>query len=85
LSEEINLPSGTNVEWSVQSRLDREFLHGLLLELPEREQELIALKYGAGLTNREIAKITGFSESNVGTILHRTVCRLRKEWDDNHG
>jgi RNA polymerase sigma-70 factor (ECF subfamily) len=57
-------------------------LAGLLGQLPERERELLALKYGAGLTNREIARITGVSESNVGTILYRTVRSLRAEWQE---
>lgn len=55
-------------------------LAALLAELPARERELLALKYGAGLTNREIARATGLSESNVGTILHRTVLALRARW-----
>jgi RNA polymerase sigma-70 factor (ECF subfamily) len=57
-------------------------LRALLAELPERERELIALKYAAGATNREIARLTGLSESNVGTILHRTVSALRARWDE---
>ena len=57
-------------------------LRGLLAALPERERELLALKYGAGETNRAIATITGLSESNVGTILHRTVGALRDRWDE---
>lgn len=48
--------------------------------LTERERELIALKYGAGFTNRVIARHTGMSESNVGTILHRAVAALRAQW-----
>jgi RNA polymerase sigma-70 factor (ECF subfamily) len=59
---------------------DLERLQSLLGELPQRERELIAFKYGSGATNREIAKATGLSESNVGTILHRTVCGLRERW-----
>jgi RNA polymerase sigma-70 factor, ECF subfamily len=58
-------------------------LASLLAMLPERERELLALKYGAGLTNREIARITGLSESNVGTIVHRTVRGLREEMGGN--
>jgi RNA polymerase sigma-70 factor (ECF subfamily) len=54
----------------------------LLAGLTPRERELIALKYGAGATNRAIAKVTGLSESNVGTILHRTVAALRAAWDE---
>jgi RNA polymerase sigma-70 factor, ECF subfamily len=55
-------------------------LASLTSRLSEREQELIALKYGASLNNRQIAELTGLSESNVGTILHRTVGSLRAQW-----
>ncbi len=57
-------------------------LSALLARLPPRERELLAMKYGAELTNREIAGVTGLSESNVGTILHRTVQGLRAEWQE---
>jgi RNA polymerase sigma-70 factor, ECF subfamily len=52
----------------------------LTRDLPERERELIALKYGAEINNRLIARLTGLSESNVGTILHRVVQTLRSRW-----
>lgn len=52
----------------------------LTADLPERHKELIALKYGAALNNRMIARITGLSESNVGTTLQRIVERLRSQW-----
>jgi RNA polymerase sigma-70 factor (ECF subfamily) len=55
-------------------------LRALVGELPERERELLALKYGAEATNRAIATITGLGESNVGTILHRTIGALRDRW-----
>ena len=55
-------------------------LGSLLKQLPQREQELVALKYGAEATNRAIAELTGLSESNVGTILHRVVQTLRRDW-----
>lgn len=55
-------------------------LRALTAHLSEREQELIALKYGAELDNRQIAKLTRLSESNVGTILHRAVQTLRRQW-----
>jgi len=61
---------------------ERRRLAGLLAGLPARERELLALKYGAGATNRAIARLTGLSESNVGTILHRTIESLRTAWDE---
>ena len=54
----------------------------LLAALPDRERELVALKYGAGLTNRAIARLTGLTESNVGTILHRAIVALRADWKE---
>ena len=59
---------------------DAERLAALLATLPPRERELIAMKYGAEMTNRAIARATGLSESNVGTILHRAVEELRGRW-----
>jgi RNA polymerase sigma-70 factor (ECF subfamily) len=56
-------------------------LRNLLALLPAREQDLIALKYGSGLTNRAIANQTGLSETNVGTILYRVVNHLRECWE----
>lgn len=84
LAETANLPSAENIEQGFQERQDKVRLQNLLQDLPEREHDLLALKYGAGLTNREIATVVGLSESNVGSILHRTVSTLRKKWDERH-
>lgn len=59
-----------------------ERLASMLTSLPEREREIFSLKYGAQFTNRSIGKIVGLSESNVGTILHRIVSRLRQQLED---
>ncbi|HET6823088.1 MAG TPA: RNA polymerase sigma factor [Anaerolineales bacterium] len=56
-------------------------LASLLTALPAREREIFSLKYGAQFTNRSIAKIVGVTESNVGTILHRLVSRLKEQWE----
>lgn len=53
----------------------------LLERLPEREQELIALKYGAELDHRTIARQLGLTETNVGSILHRVVTQLRAAFE----
>lgn len=73
--------SDSSVEESLEQLSDRERLFALLKRLPTREQELLALKYGAELTNREIARVTGLGESNVGTILSRVVNKMRAEWE----
>ncbi len=63
-----------------ERRSDHDRLAALLATLGERERELVALKYGAEMTNRAIARATGLGESNVGTILHRTIAALRERW-----
>ena len=55
-------------------------LAALLATLEPRQRELVAMKYGADMTNRAIAHATGLSESNVGTILYRAVEALRERW-----
>jgi len=45
---------------------------------PRADRELIALKFHAGLANSEIARVLGVSESNAGTMLYRTIQKLRK-------
>lgn len=60
-----------------QSEL-RLVLAGALAQLEARERELVALKFFAGLSNAEIAQVTGTSESNAGTRLHRVVNKLRE-------
>jgi RNA polymerase sigma-70 factor (ECF subfamily) len=70
------LPDGMREPESVQHSEARR-LAALLATLPPRQRELIAMKYGADMTNRAIARATGLSETNVGTILHRAVESLR--------
>ncbi len=65
-----------------QHRGDLARLHMLLAQLPDRERELIELKYAAALTNRAIAALLGMGESNVGTTLHRIVRRLGRDWEE---
>jgi RNA polymerase sigma-70 factor (ECF subfamily) len=46
--------------------------------LPAREREIVALKFHAGLSNADLARVLGVSESNAGTLLYRTMEKLRK-------
>ena len=53
-----------------------------LARLAPRERELIALKFHAGLSNPDLARVLGVSESNAGTLLHRAITKLRKACDE---
>lgn len=58
-----------------QEERARLLLH--LKRLPEREREVIGLKFVACLQNREIARVLNMPEGTVGSLLHRTLARLR--------
>ena len=51
--------------------------------LPSRQQELIQLRFGAGLSYREIAAVTSLSVGNVGYVLHTAVRALRARMTDD--
>ena len=71
---------GATPEDQTALRSDAARLVVVLQTLSDRDRDLIALKYGAEMSNRDIAQATGLSESNVGTILHRCVQTLRERW-----
>ncbi len=64
-------------EEELERKVERERLHVCLAGLSEEEQEIIRLKFGAELNNRQIGKMLGLSESNVGTKLYRAVRKMR--------
>ncbi len=74
-------PGSAILEEQVEKKASFARLSLLLTRLEDRERELVALKYGGGLTNRAIAQLTGLSESNVAVILHRTLQSLRTAWE----
>ena len=47
--------------------------------LSDRERDVIALRFGAGLTNRRIAEMYGLSESHVGVVLYRALQKLKSQ------
>lgn len=51
---------------------------GLLSSLPARQQEVLRLKFQAGLSYEEIARVTRLSTGNVGFILHTALKTLRQ-------
>lgn len=68
---------------AAERSLRRATVRAALAELDPRERELLALKYAGGLSNAEIARMTGMSESNAGTRLHRVLEKLRRACDDD--
>ncbi len=60
------------------SETNSELLNALNI-LDTRERNIVALKFGAELKNKEIAEVLDLTENNVGVILYRTMKKLKKE------
>ena len=56
-------------------------LRAALRALSEREQEIIRLKFGGGLGNKEIAEILRLRAGHVAVILYRALRKLRANLD----
>jgi RNA polymerase sigma factor (sigma-70 family) len=78
---EDDAPEEASEEPGIEEELDRaeeaRQLRLCLGGLPQVDQDIIALKFGADMNNREIARALSISESNVGTRLYRAVRKLR--------
>ncbi len=56
-----------------------------LADLPERQQEVVRLKFQEGLSYRQIGKVIGASVSNVGFIMHEALSTLRERMGAGEG
>ena len=61
----------------LSQREEQEQLHVQIARLQTREQEVLSLRLGQGLSYKQIAEITDMSVSHVGVILHEAVTKLR--------
>ena len=77
LDEDMPVPDDPPLEQAVMLTQDKEHILSAVQTLDERAREILALKFGGPLTNRQIAGLTGLTESNVGVILHRSLLKLR--------
>ena len=74
--------SARSLEDHAELALRREVVRAAMTTLDGKERDLIALKFSGGLSNAEIARVLGMSETNAGTRLHRALTKLRKACDD---
>lgn len=61
----------------VEKNEDYVLLRSLLAELPAESQNLLAMKFGSGLSNREIARTLGMPEGTVGSKIFRALKVLK--------
>jgi RNA polymerase sigma-70 factor (ECF subfamily) len=73
--------SGPSPADEVRSAEDATQLRALIARLPLQQQELVKLKFEAGLSYKEIGETMRMSVSNVGVQLHNTIQTLRQQWN----
>ena len=71
-----------SVEQSLVRCQEIEALLAQVSRLSGREQEIIGLKFGAGLTNRKIAALLNLKENHIAVILYRAMRKLRQGLED---
>jgi len=54
-------------------------------ELPERQQEVVRLKFQGGLSYREIAEVMETTANNVGVLLHTAIKSIRTRLAESAG
>jgi RNA polymerase sigma-70 factor, ECF subfamily len=80
LDEEHEPPSPEDISLET---VERVALADAVGRLDERARDLIALRYGADLTARQIAEVAGMSTNAVEVALHRALTRLRSDLDED--
>ena len=74
--------TGRSVDEQVENAWLGERLRHALAKLAPSYRVIVVLREMEGLSTREVAQITGFSEANVKTRLHRARLMLRKSLED---
>lgn len=67
----------------IEDDVDRELLLRALLGLPQRERQIISLRFGIGqrdtMTQKEVADLLGISQSYISRLEKRIIGRMKKE------
>ena len=67
-------------EWAALRGEEHRELLRLVARLPQEQQEVLALRFAAGLQSPEIGEVVGKRAGAVRALLGRAMRRLREEW-----
>ena len=74
---------GDTVMRPMEESVERQLLREALLRLPQRERDILVLRYGLGgcqeKTQKEVADLLGISQSYISRLEKRIMLRLRRE------
>jgi RNA polymerase sigma-70 factor (ECF subfamily) len=77
LDEVISVAGGPSPEQRLLHQEQQRLLTETLATLPERDQEIIQLRFYGRLTNRDIAEVLELNEKTVSVIILRALQKLR--------
>ena len=77
LDDDLPIPDAPPLKQGLILIQDKEQVLQALQFLDLRAREILALKFGGLISNRQIAGLTNLTESNVGVILYRSLLKLR--------
>ena len=75
----FTLESVLGTEGMEEAIVEREALRGAVAALPERERQVILLRYFRGMTQDRTAKVLGVSQVQVSRIERKAVEHLRRK------
>ena len=86
VKNEIDLTENASDGFDVQKEVVKneciKKVKELIKKLPYPSGDIVLMKYIHEMKNYEIAEVLKLTETNVGTILHRTLKKLKKEMED---
>ncbi|BBZ27136.1 RNA polymerase sigma factor SigF [Mycolicibacterium madagascariense] len=71
-----------DVDLSLDQIENRESLRPLLASLPERERQVLLLRFFESMTQTQIAERVGISQMHVSRLLAKSLARLRDQLDE---
>lgn len=77
-TDEWDPPSADDPAWNAELSVSGEKLREALKELSDRDQQVLDLKFFAGLETQEIAAQLGIESNHAAVLIYRAVGRLRK-------
>jgi RNA polymerase sigma-70 factor (ECF subfamily) len=83
-TDEQHAGESSEPEWVALRGEEHRKLLRLVARLPQDQQEVLALRFAAGLRSPEIGEVVGKRADAVRALLARAMRRLREEWTQQY-
>ena len=70
---------------TVLERSEHDALHAAVSQLPERERDIVRMRYFQGMPSKAIAEAMGLSEARISQLHARATARLKELLGDDAG